>query len=145
MFVSNSHVDIMFNGSPMTKCTTIICGTRCEGAISAHSSDGPSDISGPLLLPPTMMTGSLTSMSRCYCRTRGTREVPTSPNSNNGTSDISGPLLLPSTVVTDYMTSDDRCYCWTRGTHVVATSPHSNDGHSDISGPSTLASTVAMS
>jgi hypothetical protein len=38
------------------------CGTRGTrvDATSAHNSDGPSDISGLLLLPPTMATG------RCY-------------------------------------------------------------------------------
>jgi hypothetical protein len=80
------------------------------GASSAHSSDEPSDISGPLLLPSIMATDRLTSVGHCYCGARGTHTDPTSPNSSDEPSDISGPLLLPSTVVMGYMTSDDRCY-----------------------------------
>jgi hypothetical protein len=38
----------------------------CAGATSAHSSDGPSDISEPLLLPPTITTDYMTSGDRRY-------------------------------------------------------------------------------
>jgi hypothetical protein len=43
------------------------CGARGThvGATSAHTNDGPSDISGPLLLPPTVATGDMTSNDRC--------------------------------------------------------------------------------
>jgi hypothetical protein len=44
-------------------------------ATSAHNSDEPSDISGSLLLPPTMATGYLTLEYCCYyggtCHGRG--------------------------------------------------------------------------
>jgi hypothetical protein len=48
----------------MTSADHCYCGARGtrEGATSAHSSDGPSNISGPLLLPPTMVMGRLTSV-----------------------------------------------------------------------------------
>jgi hypothetical protein len=101
------------------------------------------DISGTLLLPPTVATDSMTSDNRCYCRTHDTHTISTSTNSSNGSSDISGLLLLPSTAAIGYMISDDRCYCWARGTHAVATSPHSSDGRSDNSVPSQMAPTVA--
>jgi hypothetical protein len=81
-----------------------------------NNGDGPSDISGPLLL-----------------RACGTCAVPTSPNSSDGPSDISRSLLLPSTVVMGDMTSDECCYCWARGIHVIATSPYSSVDCSDIS------------
>jgi hypothetical protein len=104
----------------------------------------PSDIKRPLLLPPIVATGSMTTDDRCYCGARGTRAVSTIPNSSDGPSDISGPLLLPSTVATGYMISDDRCCFWPHGMRSVATSPHSSDRHSDDSGPSLLAPTVAI-
>jgi hypothetical protein len=44
-----------------------------------QSSDKPSDISGLLLLPPTVVTGYMTSDDRCYYWARGTRMVVTSP------------------------------------------------------------------
>jgi hypothetical protein len=130
----------------MTSADHCYCGARSThaSATSAHSSDGPWDISRLLLLPPTMATDHLTSADRCYYGARGTRVVPTSPKSSDGSSDISGSLLLPSTVVTGYMTSDDHCYCWAHGTRSVATSPHSSNEHSDISGLSALAPIVAM-
>jgi hypothetical protein len=129
----------------MTSADRCYCGASdtCVGATSAHSSDGPSDISRPLLLPPTMATDCLTSADRCYCGAHGTRTVPTSPISD-GPSNIRGQLLLPSTVATGYMTSDNHCYCWACGMRAAATSPNSSDGHSNISGPSALAPTVAM-
>jgi hypothetical protein len=81
------------------------------GATSAHSSDGPSDISGLLLLPPTVATVYLTSDDCCYCEARGTHMVATNTHNSDRLSDISGPLLLQPTVATDYMASDDHCYC----------------------------------
>jgi hypothetical protein len=65
-----------------------------EVAASAHSSDGQSDINRPLLLPPTIVTCSMTSEDRCYCGVRGTRAVADSAQSNDGPYDISGLLLL---------------------------------------------------
>jgi hypothetical protein len=41
------------------------CGTSAV-ATSRHSSDGLSDISGPLLLAPTVPMGCLTSVACCY-------------------------------------------------------------------------------
>jgi hypothetical protein len=80
-------------------------------ATSAHSSDGPSNISKPLLLAPTIVTDYLTSKDCCYCRgARDTNVVATSLHNSNGTSDISGPLLLAPTVATDSLTSEDHCY-----------------------------------
>jgi hypothetical protein len=96
----------------------------------------------PLLLPPTVATGSMISDDRCYCGTCGTHMVSTSPNSSDDPSDISELLLLPSIVAMGYMTSDDHCYCWAHDMHTVATSPHGCDGRSDNSGPSLLAPTV---
>jgi hypothetical protein len=87
----------------------------------------------------------MTSDDRCYCETRGTHAVFTSPNSSDGLSDISRSLLLSSTVVMGYMTSDDRCYYWACGTRAVATSPHSSDRRSDNNGPSLLGPTVTTS
>jgi hypothetical protein len=57
-------------------------------ATSAHSSDMLSDISGPLLLPPTVATGDMTSGDRCYYCARGMRVVATGTHSNNGSYDI---------------------------------------------------------
>jgi hypothetical protein len=72
------------------------CGTRGTRAVatSAHSNDGQSDISGPLLLPPTIATGSMTSEDRCYYVARGTRVVADNAHSSDGSYDISGLLLL---------------------------------------------------
>jgi hypothetical protein len=60
-----------------------------------------------------------TSDDRCYCGTRGTRAVSTSPHNSDRLPDISGPLLLPHIVAMGYMTSDDHCYYWTCDTLVV--------------------------
>jgi hypothetical protein len=88
---------------------------------SAHSNDGQSDISGPLLLPPTIPMGSMTSEDRCYCGAPDMCVDFTSAQSSDGPSDINGPLvvppliatvrpfLLPPIAATGYMTSDDYC------------------------------------
>jgi hypothetical protein len=75
---------------PMTSVDRCYCGTRDMhvGATSSHSSNGPSNISGPLLLPVTMAMGYLTSVSCCYHVARGMSAVPTSPNSSDGLHDI---------------------------------------------------------
>jgi hypothetical protein len=72
---------------------------------SAHNSDGSSDISRSLLLPPIIAMGSIISEDRCYCGARGMRVGATSAHSSDRTSDISGPLLLQPIVVMGYMTS----------------------------------------
>jgi hypothetical protein len=90
-------------------------GTRAVAA-SAHSSDGLPDISGPLLLSPTIAMGDMASDDHCYCWARGTCVGAPSAHSSDGSSNTSGPLLLPPIVATCDMTLDDRCYCWSRGT-----------------------------
>jgi hypothetical protein len=67
------------------------CGTRATHAVadSAHSSDNQSDISEPLLPPPTITTGSMTSEDLCYSGARRTRAVASSVHSNDGPYDIS--------------------------------------------------------
>jgi hypothetical protein len=85
-------------------------------ATNAHSSDGPSYISEPLLLPLIVTTGYMISDDCCYYGACGTLAVSTSPDSSDRSSDISRSLLLPPTVAMGYMTLDDCCYCWTRGT-----------------------------
>jgi hypothetical protein len=92
-------------------------------ATRAHSSDRPSDISEPLLLPPTVVTACMTSDDHCYYGACGTHVVSTSPHYIDRPSDISVLLLLSPTVVTGYMTSDDHCCCWACSTRTVATSP----------------------
>jgi hypothetical protein len=47
-----------------------------------------------LLLALTALTGTLTSVDRCYCWTRGTSMVAASAHSSDGHSNISGLLLL---------------------------------------------------
>jgi hypothetical protein len=51
-------------------------GTRTV-ATSAYSSDGSSDISRLLLLPPTIAMGYMISEDRCYYGTRGMHAVAT--------------------------------------------------------------------
>jgi hypothetical protein len=63
-------------------------------AASSHNSDGQSDISEPLLLPPTIAKDSKTSEDHCYCGARGTHMVANSAHSSDEPYDISGPLLL---------------------------------------------------
>jgi hypothetical protein len=58
------------------------------GATNAHSSDGPSDISGLLLLPPTVATGDMTSDDRCYYWARGIHAVATDAHNSDGSYDI---------------------------------------------------------
>jgi hypothetical protein len=158
---SDGHVRLLL--LPITMMGTLILADHCycgargtrAGATNAHSSDGSSDISGPLIQPPTVATGDMTSADHYYCWSRGTRavatgahstdglydikwplllwgtwhaRVSTSPHNSEGLSDINGSLLLPPTVVTGYMTSDSHYYCWARGMRAVARSPHSNDG-----------------
>jgi hypothetical protein len=96
-----------------------------------------------LLIALTAAIGRLISAACCYCGTRATHVVSTSPNSSDRLSDISGPLLLPSTIATGYMTSDDCCYYWAHVMRVVATRLHSSDERCDNSDPSLLAPTVA--
>jgi hypothetical protein len=55
------------------------CVTRMV-ATSAYSSDKLSYMSGPLLLPPTVATGSMTSDDHFYYGAHGTRAVSISPN-----------------------------------------------------------------
>jgi hypothetical protein len=80
----------------MTSEDRCYCEARgtCAIAESAHSIDGQSHISRPLLLPPTLAMGSMTSEDRCYYRTHGTRTAADIANSRDGPYDISGPLLL---------------------------------------------------
>jgi hypothetical protein len=98
-----------------------------------------------LLLGPTAVMGTLTSVDRCYCWICGTRTVATSAHTSNGHSDISdvtvvghvahAQLLLAPTAAMGTLTSVDLCTCWTCGTSTVAASAHSINGHSDISRP----------
>jgi hypothetical protein len=86
-------------------------------ATNAHSSsDIPSYISRPLLLPLIVTTGYMILDDCFYCGARGTLAVSTSPDSSDRSSDISRSLLLPPTVAMGYMTLDGCCYCWTCGT-----------------------------
>jgi hypothetical protein len=55
------------------------------GATSAHSSDEPSDISGLLLVPPTVAMGDMTIDDRCYY---WNVPVTTSTHSSDGPYDI---------------------------------------------------------
>jgi hypothetical protein len=71
-----------------------------------------------LLLGPTTVMGTPTSVNCCYCWTCGTRTVAARAYSSDRHFDISGPLLLLE--------------MW--HTHTVAASAHSSDGHSDIRG-----------
>jgi hypothetical protein len=68
-------------------CYSWAHGTRA-GATNAHSSDGPSDISGLLLLPPTVATGDMTSDDRCYYWARGIHAVATDAHNSDGPYDI---------------------------------------------------------
>jgi hypothetical protein len=104
-------------------CRCYTRGTRAVTA-SAHSSDGHSDISGPLLL-------------------WGTCTGATSAHSSDEPFDISGSLLLPPTIATRDMTSDDCYYCWARDMHAGAPSAHNSDRPSDTSRPLLLPPTVA--
>jgi hypothetical protein len=70
-----------------------------------------------LLLAPTAVMGTLTSVDRCYCWTRAHAW-----------------LLLVPIAMTGILTSVYHCYYWTRGTRTIAASAHSSDGHSDMSG-----------
>jgi hypothetical protein len=58
------------------------------GATSAHISDGPSDISGPLLLPPTVATDDMTSDDCCCYWAHDTHAVATGAHNNDGPYDI---------------------------------------------------------
>jgi hypothetical protein len=62
-------------------------GTR-TGATSAHISDGPSDISEPLLLPLTVAMGDITSYACCYYWARGTRMAATGAHNSDELYDI---------------------------------------------------------
>jgi hypothetical protein len=77
----------------------------CVGATSAHSNDGPSDISGPLLLQPKIAAGYMTSVDHCYYRACDTHAGAISTHNSDGPSDISGPLLLQHTVTSGVLTS----------------------------------------
>jgi hypothetical protein len=55
------------------------------GATSAHSCDEPSDISGLLLVPPTVAMGDMTIDDRCYY---WNVPVTTSTHSSDGPYDI---------------------------------------------------------
>jgi hypothetical protein len=74
----------------LTLADRYYCGARGAhtGATSANSSDGPSDISGPLLLPPIVAMGDMTSVDRCYCWSCGKRAVATGAHSSDGLNDI---------------------------------------------------------
>jgi hypothetical protein len=80
-------------------------------ATSPHNNDELSDISGPLLLTPTIATGSLTSEDVATVGAHGTSVVATSPHNSDGLSDISGSLLLASIVAMSALISDAHCYC----------------------------------
>jgi hypothetical protein len=86
-------------------------GTRTV-ATSIHSSDELTDISGSLLLPPTiaMAMGYLTSEDYCYYGVCDTRVIATSTHNNDRSSNINGLLLLPPTIAIDYLTSENHCY-----------------------------------
>jgi hypothetical protein len=58
------------------------------GATSAHISDGPSDISEPLLLPLTVAMGDITSYKCCYYWARGTCAAATGAHNSDGPYDI---------------------------------------------------------
>jgi hypothetical protein len=92
------------------------CGTRAV-ATSAQNSDELSDISRPLLLPPTVAMGDMTLDDHCYYWARDMSMV------------ASG-----ATAVIGRMASDDRCYCGARGTRAVSASLHSSDEVFGISG-----------
>jgi hypothetical protein len=64
-------------------CYCEACDT-CVVADSAHSNDGPYDISGPLLLPPTIGMNSMTLEDHCYCGACGTRVGATSACNTDG-------------------------------------------------------------
>jgi hypothetical protein len=57
----------------LTSAAYHYCGAHDMSAVanSVHSKDGPSDITEPLLLPPTIAMGYMTSGGRCYCGARG--------------------------------------------------------------------------
>jgi hypothetical protein len=74
-------------------------------AISAHSRDEPSDISGLLVLLPTIAMGCMTPKEHWYYGAHGTPAGATSTHSSDGPSNISEPLLLPPTIAMGYMTS----------------------------------------
>jgi hypothetical protein len=116
---------------------------ECAVAASTHSYDLHSNISTPLLLPPTIATGSMTSEDHCNCGERGTHVVADRAHNSNRVYGISGPLLLPPTIETGSVTSDDHCYCGARGTRVGTTSTQSRDGLSDIIRPLLLPPTMA--
>jgi hypothetical protein len=65
------------------RCYYGACG-MCAVSTSPRSSDGLSDISGAMLLPPIVVTGYMTSDDHCYYWARGTRAVGTSHHSNHG-------------------------------------------------------------
>jgi hypothetical protein len=62
------------------------CGARGTHAVTAsvYSSNGQSDINGLLLLPPIILTGSMTSEDRCYYRACGTCAIVDSARSSDG-------------------------------------------------------------
>jgi hypothetical protein len=72
------------------------CGTRAVAA-SVNSNDGQSDISGPLLLPPIIAMGSMTSDDHWYCVACSSCVVVDSTHSSDVMYDISRPLVLWST------------------------------------------------
>jgi hypothetical protein len=68
------------------------CYSRAHGmrmsANGTHISDGLFDISGPLLLPPTIATGDMTSDDHCYYWTHRMNTVATSTHSIDWPCDI---------------------------------------------------------
>jgi hypothetical protein len=74
----------------MTSEDCCYCGARGTraGATSTHSSDGLSNISGPLLLPPIVAMGNMTSHNHCYYWARGTHMIATSTHSSDRPYDI---------------------------------------------------------
>jgi hypothetical protein len=74
----------------MTSEDSCYCGARAThaGATSTHSSVGPSNIGGSLLLPPTVATGDMTSDDHCYCCARGTCMISTGTHNSDGLYDI---------------------------------------------------------
>jgi hypothetical protein len=98
----------------MTSVDRCYCWTRGTRAVAAstHSSDEHRHqwtiattghvAHTQLLLAPTAVMGTLTSVDRCYCWTHGTHTVAVSAHSSDG-----------------HLTSVDHCYCWTRGTRTV--------------------------
>jgi hypothetical protein len=113
-------ISLCSNRQTVCRCSPgVTLGCRYFGArgirtvaTSIHSSDELTDISGSLLLPPTiaMMMGYLTSEDYCYYEVCDTRTIDTSTHNNDRSSNINGLLLLPPTIAIDYLTSENHCY-----------------------------------